>query len=279
MLLKRKLQVSNGHHLRFDQLARLVHAMNSIDENQKITMSYLADETGLPFRQVRNRVSIGRAMGIFKDRDLSLTPFGHVASNYDTFLEAKGTLEYVHYLAAGNFNNLIWYEVFNTLLPNESPTDYQGWLNYFRHSFAGQYTDKTIGKHVREEVRFVVDAYFNQNFKKLGLLDQTSDGRLYRKRYKNMDPLVLSAILYEYAEKNATKLAQVRELDERPGAPGVIFAMDEPALRQTIELIHERGWVRYEGTHNLDQIRLKEGYTALDFLRAYYEDQDPRPSG
>jgi len=65
--VKRKLQISNGHYLDFDQLARLIHAMNSAEEGQKIIMSFLEKETGLPFRQVRNRISIGRAIGIIEE--------------------------------------------------------------------------------------------------------------------------------------------------------------------------------------------------------------------
>ncbi|HUU81211.1 MAG TPA: hypothetical protein VMW90_07165, partial [Acidobacteriota bacterium] len=69
------------------------------------------------------------------------------------------------------------------------------------------------------------------------------------------------------------------EIAERAGAPGVLFSMDEPTLRKVVEKIHEQGWIRYETTHNLDQARLKEDFTALDFLKAYYQNENPVPSG
>jgi len=279
MKVKRKLQVSNGHYLMFDQLARLVHAMNSSAEKIKITMSYLEEETGLPFRQVRNRISIGRAMGIFENRMLKLTPFGRLVSIHDTFFEASGTLEFVHYLAASNFNNLIWYDVFNNLLPKEPPLDYQGWLNYFRTKFADEYSEYSLKEHVRKEVSFIIDAYLRKNFDKLNLLHQTSDGKLFFRRHSNMNPLVLSAVLYHHARNMETKLLQIKEIAEGPGTPGIVFAMDEPTVRQAAETLHERGWVRYEATHNLNQVRLKEGFIALDFLTAYYNDETPQPSG
>ena len=150
---------------------------------------------------------------------------------------------------------------------------------HFRDKFKGQYTDKTISQHLRQEVHSVVDAYLNRNFKKLEILQQASDGRLYRRRHIKTEHVVFSAILYDYANKNETNLLQLREMAERAGAPGVLFSMDEPTLRKVVEKIHEQGWIRYETTHNLDQARLKEDFTALDFLKAYYQNENPVPSG
>ena len=276
---KRKLQISNGHYLDFDQLARLIHAMNSAEEGQNITMSFLEKQTGLPLRQVRNRISIGRAMGIIEERVLKLSPFGVLLSSHDIFFESKGTLEFLHYLAAGNYKNLVWHEVFNTLLPEKSPLDHAGWLKYFRSSLAHEYTLYSLNHHLNQEVRFIIDAYTKKNFHRLEILHQTSDGKLYRKRSTNLHLMTISAMLYEHAEKQGAKLLQMNDVITMPGLPGVLFAMDEATLRQLVEDLHQHGWIRYEGTHNLDQIRLKEDFRALDFLTAYYEERDPQPSG
>ena len=276
---KRKLQISNGHYLDFDQLARLIHAMNSAEEGQKINMSFLEKETGLPFRQVRNRISMGRAMGIIEERALKLSPFGVLLSSHDIFFESKGTLEYLHYLAAGNYKNLVWYEVFNTLLPEKPPMDQAGWLKYFRSSLTHEYSLYSLNHHLNQEVRFIVEAYTKKGFKKLELLNQTLDGKLYRRRSTDFDQLIISAIIYNFGEKQRVNLLQMKDIITMPGLPGVLFNMDEAALRQLVEDLHQHGWVRYEGTHNLDQIRLKEDFRALDFLTAYYKGADPQPGG
>jgi hypothetical protein len=52
--------------------------------------------------------------------------------------------------------------------------------------------------------------------------------------------------------------------------------MDEASFRQQTVKLHEKGYLRYEGTHNLDQIRLKPDYQALIFLRAYYQGIEPQ---
>jgi len=277
MTPKRKLQVSNGHYLMFDQLARLVIAIRSSDGSRKIGMSYLEEKTGLPFRQVRNRVSIGRAMGVFEERAVRLTPFGALVAEYDTFFEDKTTLEYVHYLAAGNFKNLVWCEVFNTILPDKPPTDYQGWLQHFRSSLAGQYTEHSLKDHLPKEVHFVIDAYTEKNLNRLDLLHKSPDGTLFRRRHTNIEPLAFSTMLYDWAEEHRAKLVQVSDMQITSGSPGRLFGLEQADLRKALEGLHEKGWVRYESTHNLEQIRLKPDFSALDFLKAYYERREPQP--
>ena len=277
MPLKRKFQISNGYLLEFDQLARLLSFMSNNPSVKRIRRKELAENTGLSSRQIASLVSVGRAIRLIQRGKQTLSPVGTLIAKYDIFIEAKGTLEWCHYSGAGSFQNLLWYEIFNNLLPNGEPMAQEGWIEHLRDAFAGQYTDRTIGKHLREEVRFVVDAYLNRNFKTLERLQPTSDGRLYERRYINVDPLVFSSILYDYADKRETKLLQVMALTDRPGSPGRLFAMDDPTIRKVVEQLHEKGWVHYEGTHNLDQIRLREGFTALEFLKAYYEDREPCP--
>ncbi len=274
---KRKFQVCNGYLLEFDQLARVINFMAENPSIKRVYRKELEENTGLSNRQLESLVSIGSALGLIQPRKQILTPAGNVIVKHDIFIEANGTLEWCHYAGAGSYKNLIWYEIFNKLLPDKQPMTREGWTGYLRSALAGKYTDRTMGKHLQQEVRFVVDAYLNRNFKKLELLHQTSDGRLYERRYINIDPLVFSSILYDYADKRETKLLQVTALTDRPGSPGRLFAMDDPTIRKVVEQLHEKGWVHYEGTHNLDQIRLREGFTALEFLKAYYEDREPCP--
>lgn len=274
--VKRKLQVSNGHYLDVDQIARLIHALVNAEEQKKVTMTVLEEESGLPLRQVRNRVSIARAMGLFEERKLKLTTFGNLVAQYDPFFETKGTLEFVHYLAAGNFKNLIWYEVFNTLLQHEQVLDAAGWLKYFRESLSGSYSQNSLKEHLGKEVRFIVQAYIDNVFSKLRVVAIDQHELLQKRRYLQPTPLVFAAILYHYGEKVRTELLQVEELLDTPGSPTSIFFMDRSVFDETIELLHDKGYLRYEGTHDLNQIRLKEEYTTNSFLKAYFENKEPK---
>lgn len=273
---QRKLQVSNGYLLDFDQLARILHCLLELRDAKKISRKVLQESTGLEDRQVESLVSMGSAMGLIKPGLQVLTPAGLLIAEHDIFFENKGSLEWCHYVGAGSFRNLIWFEIFNRLLNETSPTKQEEWSERIRSDLAGQYSKQTIGKGVHKEVRFVVDAYMKRNFSKLEILNQFSDNRLYRRRYTCFAPLVFVAMIYDFCSAREVNLSQIIEMATAPGSPAVVFALDAASFRQQVEGIHDRGWLRYETTHNLDQIRLKPGYSALEFLAAHFEEREPR---
>lgn len=275
-IIRRKFQVSNGYFLEFDQLARILHFLLEHRGAKKISRKKLREDTGLADRQVESLVSMGSAMGLIKPGVQLLTPTGLLIAEHDLFLEGLGTLEWCHYKGAGSYQNLIWFEVFNHLLAEESAMTLEGWQEYYRNKLKSQYTDKTIKDHVPKEVRFIVDAYMSRKFKKLELLNLSADERLYRRRYTGFTPLVLAAMIYDFCVTNETHLSQVGEMANTQGSPAVVFGLDEASFRQQVEGLHERGWLRYETTHNLDQIRLKPDFSAFEFLTAHFEDREPQ---
>ena len=274
---RRKFQLSRGYLLELDQLARLLHSLRDMQGSKKISRAALTESTGLADGSIQAFVSIGSSIGLINAARQTLTEFGEVIAENDIFIESRATLEWCHYVAAASRRNLIWYEIFNTVLADETPMNQEGWAEYFKKALAEQYTDKRFAKHVREEVRFVVDAYLERNFRKLELLHKSPDEKLYRRRYTRFEPLVLCAMLYDHGAALGAQLLQVDELATAPGAPATVFGVDAATLRQLVEDLHNRGWIRYETTHNLDQIRLKASMTALDFLRAHYEHREPQP--
>jgi len=276
---RRKFQVCNGYLLEFEQLARVLSFLAENTDQPKISRDALVEGTGLANRQIESLVSVGAAMGLIRPGNQVLTPVGRVVAKHDVFVEARGTLEWCHYVGSGSHRNLIWHEIFNTILPRETPMSADGWMEFLRKALAGQYTDRTIGKHLHEEVRFVVDAYLVRNFKKLGILHESGDGRLYRRRGSDITPLMLAAMVYDTGSRMGTELVQIDALMTQPGSPGLLFAMEKQTVREMAEALHRNRWIRYESTHNLDQIRLRTGFTPADFLIAYYEDTEPTPHG
>jgi len=219
-------------------------------DTKKVSRQLLIENSGLPDGQVASLISIGASLGLIHTVDQTLTPVGLIIAEQDIFFEDHGTLEWCHYKGAGSYQNLIWFEVFNHLLVEETATTQEGWQEYFRRKLSGQYADKTIKDHVPKEVRFIIEAYMKGNFSKLGILHQLSDDRLYRRRYTGFAPLVLSAMIYDFCATNDARLFQVGEMTTMPGSPAVVFGLDAALFRQQIEGIHDRGWLRYETTHN-----------------------------
>ena len=262
--------------LEFDQLARILNYLWENRAEKRIKRVLIQEDTGFAERQVETLVSMGAAMGIIKPGNQTLTETGFLLAEYDIFIENRASLEWCHYIGSSTYKNLFWYEVFNDLLQDSNALQQNEWNDYFRAKLSEQYTKRTIGKALYEEVRFIIDAYTEQNFKKLELLNITTDKRIFRRRYLQFTPLILTAMIYDFCEKRKTNLYQIEELAMTPGSPAVVFGVDSVTFRQEIEKLHDLGWLRYETTHGLDQIRLKPGYTSLEFLKSFYEDRDPK---
>ena len=274
--IRRKFQVSRSHLFEFNHFSRILSFLYENRSTKRISRDLLIENSGLPDGQVASLISIGAAMGLIQTRNQTLTPIGLIIAKHDIFLEGQGTLEWCHYKGAGSYKNFLWFEVFNHILAEEPAMTQEGLQEYFKEKLKGRYSDKTINDHVPKEIRFIVDAYTKCNFNKLEILHISTDDQLYRRRYTSFTPLVLTAMIYDFCAMNETHLLQIDDMAVTLGSPAVVFGLDAASFRQQIEGLHGRGWLRYETTHNLDQIRLKPGYSAIEFLTAHYEDREPR---
>ncbi len=272
---QRKFQISDGYLLEFDHVARVLNFLLKNQDAKKINRKALQENTGLTSRQLASLISIGSAMGLIRNRLQVLTPIGALIAEHDIYIEKKSTLEWCHYSGAGSYQNIVWFEIFNHLLPNKDNMTKLGWRNYFHKNLSGQYSERVLKKKIREEVGFVVDAYMEQNLSKLELLQKTTDERLYIQRYPSFNPLVLSAMLYDFGSNIGSQLLQIGDMIGKAGSPALLFGLDAATFQQQIERLHERGWLRYETTHNLNQLRLKPSFSEYEFLAAHFEDREP----
>ena len=273
---ERKLQVSNGYLLETAQLARLLGFIESKPEARKISSAELIEGSGLSARQVESLVSIGSALGLITPRSQLLTSFGELVVRHDIFLDAVTTLEFCHFLAASNARNLAWFEIFNDMLATQPPMAQPGWSAWLRERLAGKYSERSLVKHVAHEVRFLLDAYIVRNFKKLNLLTETPEKTFAVRRYSALQPLSLAAMIYTVGARSGARLVPFADLHGRHGSPGQVFALDAGTLRQMVEALHEREWLRFEVRHGLDQLRLIDGFEPLEFLGAAYEGRAPK---
>ncbi|NQT57230.1 MAG: DUF4007 family protein [Desulfobacteraceae bacterium] len=272
---RRKFQISRSHLFEFNHFSRILSFLFKNRGTKRISRDLLIENSGLPDGQVASLISIGVAMDLIQTRSQTLTPIGLIIAEHDIFLEGHGTLEWCHYKGAGSYHNFLWFEVFNHILAEEAAMTQERWQEYFKKKLKGQYSDKTVNDHVPKEIRFIVDAYTKRNFNKLEILHMSTDDQLYRRRYTRFNPLVLTAMIYDFFVSNEAQLFQVGEMAVTPGSPAMVFGLDVALFRQQVEGLHDRGWLRYETTHNLDQIRLKPGFSAIEFLSAHFENREP----
>jgi len=273
-----KLQVSNGYSLDAAQNARLLSYILERPAVRKFVRLDMMDGTGLSEGQTESLASIGAAIGLVAPRTTVLTPFGKLVAAHDLFLDSLTTLEFCHFLGAGNPRNLIWFMVFNDLLATQKPTDQPGWSAWLRDKLAGQYSPRSLVKHVAHEVRFLLDAYTVKNFKKLNLLAETLEKTIALRRYTALQPHTLAAMIYLVGQQHQARLVSFSDLHAEPGSPGRVFGIDSATLRQMVETLHQKAWIRFEVRHGLDQIRLLDGFTHLEFLAAAYENRPPQPT-
>jgi hypothetical protein len=236
------------------------------------------DETGLPDRAIEAYVSMGVAMGIVKRGSQTLTTFGRLVAQHDLYLERAGTLEWCHYCGAGSVRNLVWYDVFNRLLVEEEPLTHLEWNSWFRRELVGQYSDRTIKKVVQEEVNFVIDAYTEKKLAALGVVNESNTGHYSLSRRRDVELALFCGMIYHFMHQQHSTVFEVPEFAKSPGSPAAIFALHTDALREIVETLHRRGWLRYETTHSLDQIRLIPDIAYEEFLAAYFEGRAPQLS-
>ncbi|MBW2739004.1 MAG: DUF4007 family protein [Deltaproteobacteria bacterium] len=274
--IRRKFQVSRSHLFEFNHFSRILSFLYKKRGTKSISRKLLIESSGLPDGQVASLISIGAALGIIQTRSQTLTPIGLIVAEHDIFLEGQGTLEWCHYKGAGSYKNFLWFEVFNHILAEEPAMTQEGLQEYFKKKLKGRYSDKTINGHVPKEIRFIVDAYTKRNFNILKILHISADDQLYRRRHTSFTPLVLTAMIYDFCAANDAQLSQVGGMAVMPGSPAMVFGLDVVSFRQQVEGLHDRGWLRYETTHNLNQIRLKPGFSAIEFLTAHFENREPK---
>jgi hypothetical protein len=138
MASNRKLQLSNGYLFEFEQLSRVLHFLAAHPAEKRIFRKDIQENTGLSNRQIESVVSIGCALGLIKPGLQTLTQTGALIAAHDIFLERIGTLQWCHYQGAGHYRNLVWFEIFNHILPAEQATTESGWLASLRNSLSGQ---------------------------------------------------------------------------------------------------------------------------------------------
>jgi len=151
------------------------------------------------------------------------------------------------------------------------------WNTWLRERLAGQYSQKSLMKHVAHEVRFIIDTYTVRTFKKLNLITETPEKTYAVRRYAALQPLTLAAMIYAIGARGGAGVVPFAALSSEPGSPGLLFALDASTLRQMVEALHQREWLRYEVRHGLDQVRLTEGFEPLEFLAASYQNRAPQP--
>ena len=129
-----------------------------------------------------------------------------------------------------------------------------------------------IYHHIGKEIYIIIDAYTNQNFKKLNLIEKDSK-RYVIIRNQEIPPMIILAAIIWYKEKyyHGEKDVDIKELCINKNSPGRIFILDEYEFRSRLENLKNEGLINIESRADLDQIRIKDGQTFEKTVESYYK--------
>lgn len=262
-----KIQSLNGFKMYFDQIVNVFKAKYDTDE--EINLDKLAEITGLNRRKARLILNYLADLGLSQKASLKNTELGHLIHKYDDFLENKGTLWIMHYLQGTNDYVIIWNRVLN-YLSNVDTFIREDLLALFvdLETQIGVYTYKN---HIGKEIRIILDAYTNQRFSDLYVIEEQD------KKYKvNKNPevpnLILLAAIKRYQDINypgASSIA-INEIATAQNSPGRIFFIDEYVFRQKLEELKNQGYIGIESRADLDQIRIRTDKNFEEIIEVYY---------
>lgn len=252
----------------FDQIISVFK--NRYDCEEKIDIDKLSEITGLNRRKARMILNYLADIGLSEKHTLNKTDLGRIVFQHDQFLQKEGTLWLMHYLQATNEYLIIWNRSINLFFeyPYITKEELQGQFDDLKEKCS----EYTFSHHIGKEIYIIIDAYTNQNFKKLNLIEKDSK-RYVIIRNQEIPPMIILAAIIWYKEKyypGATAV-DIQELCINKNSPGRIFILDEYEFRSRLENLKNEGLINIESRADLDQIRIKDGQTFEKTVESYYK--------
>ena len=262
-----KIQALNGFNMYFDQITSVFKTRYKTDES--IDLDQLSVDSGLNRRKARTILNYLADLGLSQKRTLGKTNMGNIVYKYDDFLQNEGTLWLMHYLQSTNEYLMIWNRIMNTLYSKDTVTRDEV-IKLFE-DLQGQVTDYTYKHHIGQEVRVLLDAYCNQRFSKLNLLEKEDDLHVIHRNSDVPDLIMLcTIILYRDTHYPGATALNINEVCNANNSPGRIFILDEHIIRKKLEALKNTGIINLESRGDLDQIRFREELKFESVLEEYY---------
>lgn len=263
-----KIQALNGFKLYFDQLSSIFREKNN--SNGPVNYDELTQLTGLNRRKIRMLFTYLSDIGFNQKRTLKGTSLGNVIFRYDPYLETEATLWLMHFLSASNPYLLVWNRVFNKISDMDSVNrdDLIELFNDLRESVS----DATFKEHLGKEIAVILDAYTNQRFSRLGLIETDDAGYRIVRNLDIPDQVMLASIIRFRDQYFAGATAiDVSPLCLGENSPGRIYSLDERVIRNKLERLKNHGFIALESRADLDQLRLSGDLTVERIMEEYYK--------
>lgn len=267
-----KLHLTNGYKPYFDQISRIMQYLADNSDRSKIPPREIENALGMSELQVKFWSSTSVAFGLFEPGTFVLTNTGKLVAEKDVFFERIDTLWIIHYIASSNPEWIVWYRMFNEIIPFKDQINIEQSVFNFS-DLASKYSERTMKEAVANEIGVVLWSYTQSPLSKLGILHEYEPG-LYRKGASiDISPLAfLFCVLYYCGKKsiNATAMT-ISEICTGKDSPGLVLNIPEYQIRGLLEKLHDTNMIRLEQLGDLDQVRFSQGLTKEQVLQRIYE--------
>ena len=180
----------------------------------------------------------------------------------------------MHYNLSANPRHLVWHHLANEVVKPTGHYTLTGARDHFGH-LSGQYTAKTLQKHLTAELTIIFQTYTEGALSRLAYLEER-DGEFVAPSTLRVPPPAFGYSLLTFAARyrEGETAISIGDIASAPSSPGRIFLMREPDLRAHLERMHRDGTISIESKGHLDQVRFAAPPEAADYLRAHFEDTE-----
>jgi len=267
-----KLQLTNGYHVHFDQISRILLYLLTVEGRKKIPRQEIVATLGLSDRQVESLISVSVGFGLVKPRTSILTPLGKIIAEKDVYFERIETLWIVHYIMSSNPEWVVWHRIVNQILPiNDRIVISDVALPYFS-DLKSSFSERTLKEKLPGEIGAVLHSYVQPSLSRLNLLRKEQAGIYHRDTPVDIPPLAFLYQLLHFREMTAISASAlpIEEIEKGKVSPGAVLNLPEYMFRDLLNRLHDSGLVRWEQFGDLDQVRFSEELTLTEVLYRIY---------
>jgi hypothetical protein len=201
-----------------------------------------------------------------------ITPLGTLIINYAPFFDNLGLLWLLHYLLASNAVLVLWSNLFNIGVQDNSVFSIHEIMELYT-GLVGRWSDKSINVKARKEIGGILSNYSDDFLREIKLIQKIEFGK-YQAIFDmgNIPNLIWLSIMLIYRDRyypGATTM-EIPLVVNAHYSPGRILLQNEAIVRDALEELHNEGLLTIETRSGLDQIRFKRDINWFSAIKAYF---------
>jgi hypothetical protein len=272
---KIKLQFTGGYHLHFDQISRILQYSLEQNNRERIPRQEILEALGMTERQFENLSSMSVGLGIIKPRIFILTSLGKIIAQKDVFFDNVDTLWIMHYIVSSEPKWVVWNRVVTQIFSGNTTINIKIAIPYYS-DLSVKFLEKSMKTKLPKEIASVLNAYGEQRFKRLHILEKISSGEYVRFEVVQIKPLPFLYCLLHFRDEyfSVSTGVLIKDIMRMENSPGKVLCLQKYKIDELLNKLHDMELIRIEIFGDLDQIRFAEGLTKNSVLQKIYGNEE-----